>query len=408
MKTRQLQHAIHCLSLLLGLSSLPASTHAYDFSFDGIDFTLHGFGQVVDGKIMSGNNNGTYQQWKCPCTIQNWEYVGMYQKYKGWETAPESLAGLQLTAKFTSKLSATIQEVSRATNENNRPTPDWAFLSYDATPNWTFQAGRKRIPLYYYSDYLYIGYAYPWVRPAPDVYGWPIYEYNGANVDYHTGLGNSDWTLEANYWGGHYAQSNDAYDTLLYTFYPNTSLPNGSGGAQTNEAWLQMHGAYVNLNNGIFGIRVMGEEHRDRASTLLPNGTTSPWFYDLNGNPTNDVLTRIMGVAFNVDTDHWIVRTESDRFDQPATKFIYNYYLAGAGYHWQDWTGMITQSHYITEPTPSAPIEGRRTTYFSVRWDFKPNLCLKLQYDISKDLSQKPYMFLGDSNLLSVALDGSF
>ncbi len=403
-----MKNANHVKAWLAGLLLQTGATLAYDFNFDNIDFTLHGFGQVVEGKVLSGSNNGTYQQWHCPCSIQNWEYVGMYEKYKGWQTAPESLAGLQLTAKFTSQLSATVQEVSRATNENNRPTLDWGFVSYDATPNWTLQAGRKRIPLYYYSDYLYIGYAYPWVRPAPDVYGWPIYEYNGANIDYHTGLGDTDWTLEANYWGGHFAQNNDAYDTQLYTFYPNTSQPQGAGGAQTNESWLQMHGVYVNVTNGIYGLRVMGEMHRDRVQTVLPSGVVSPWFYTTDGNPSNNIMTRIMGIAFNVDSAPWIVRTEADRFDQSAVKLIYNYYLAGAGYQWRDWTGMITASHYITEPSPSAPVEGRRTTYFTVRWDFKPNLCLKFQYDISKDLSQKPYMFLGDSNLASVALQGSF
>jgi hypothetical protein len=190
------------LALLTALAPLFAS--AIDLDDDGT-FKVTGFYNLTAGKILSGKDsefntsNWTYQQWHCPCTIQNWEYVGVYEKSKGWETTPESLAGIQIKKDFTPTLSATMQLVSRGDNTNYRPytpTVDWAYASWkpNADSAWTFQAGRKRIPLYYYSDYLYIGYAYPWVRPAPDVYGWPIYAYDGVNATYETQLGNSNWT----------------------------------------------------------------------------------------------------------------------------------------------------------------------------------------------------------------------
>jgi len=60
------------------------------------------------------------------------------------------------------------------------------------------------------------------------------------------------------------------------------------------------------------------------------------------------------------------------------------------------------------EPTTAASVEGRNTSMFSVRWDFMKNTALKVQYDISKDHSEYPYPFLGDSNILSVSLQGIF
>lgn len=58
---------------------------------------------------------------------------------------------------------------------------------------WKLQIGRKRLPLYYYSDFQDVGYAYNTVRPSPDVYGWDIVNYNGASLSTTRSLG--DWTL---------------------------------------------------------------------------------------------------------------------------------------------------------------------------------------------------------------------
>ncbi|PTT89430.1 hypothetical protein DBR42_07815, partial [Pelomonas sp. HMWF004] len=148
-----------------------------------ISYSLSGFGQFTAGKVLSGTDR-TYAQWQCPCAMQNWEYVGVYEKRKGWQADQESLLGLQGTVRFGDSLSATAQVLSRPGNFNYRPTVDWAYVSWNVSDKWTLQAGRKRIPLYYYSDFLYIATAYPWIRPPADVYGWPIYAYDGANAAY--------------------------------------------------------------------------------------------------------------------------------------------------------------------------------------------------------------------------------
>ena len=47
--------------------------------------------------------------------------------------------------------------------------------------------GRKRLPIYY-SDFQDVGFAYTWVRPPTDLYGWEIVSYNGVNATYR-----GDW-----------------------------------------------------------------------------------------------------------------------------------------------------------------------------------------------------------------------
>ncbi|MCX7220383.1 MAG: hypothetical protein NTY70_16085, partial [Burkholderiales bacterium] len=242
---------------------------AIDLTDDG-SWKLTGFYNLTGAKVLSGSALGssdpwTYQQWKCPCTIQGWEYASVYQKSKGFQVDQESLLGVQIKKDFTPTFSATAQLISRANNPNDgsRPTVDWAYATWTPSTDsaWTFQAGKMRIPLYYYSDYLYIGYAYPWVRPAPDVYGWPIYAYNGANVSYRTQVGNSDWAATIAAWTGGYTQKENAYDTLIYYTTP------------THESWKSILGTSVAVNNGIFDVRAMFMGYKDSTWQDNPDGS---------------------------------------------------------------------------------------------------------------------------------------
>ncbi|MBI3231132.1 MAG: hypothetical protein HYZ45_13465, partial [Burkholderiales bacterium] len=142
-------------------------------------------------------------------------------------------------------------------------------------------------------------------------------------------------------------------------------------------------------------------KHRDSVWQYYPDGSR----YTLLDNQ----FTRIVGLAANVDYNNWIIKTEVDRFEQvnPALgiKNIYKYALLGVGYNYGNWTPMYTMSRYRTV---TEPIEGRNSQYFSVRWDFRKDMALKVQYDISKDKSHYAYPFFGDSRLLSISLQGVF
>jgi hypothetical protein len=384
---------------LIGLALpllLAAHAQATDLTEDG-SLKLTGFYNLTGAKVLSGSALGsstpwTYQQWKCPCTIQTWEYASVYEKGEGFQFDRESLVGVQIKKEFSPTFSATAQLVMRAhnPNEGSRPTVDWAYLTWQpvADSNWTFQTGKFRIPLYYYSDYLYIGYAYPWVRPAPDVYGWPIYAYKGANASYRTQLGESDWAATFHAWTGGYTQHDDAYDTLIYYTTP------------TNESWKKIMGASVTANNGVFDVRLMYMRYKD--STWQGSGAARV-------NLIEDQSTKIMGVSANMDYKNWLIKTEVDRYEQvDASKGlngIYKYALAGVGYQYGAWTPMVTMSRYRTV---LEPIEGRNTRYLSLRWDFMKNTALKAQYDITKDKSHYSYPFFGDSKLFSVSLQGIF
>jgi hypothetical protein len=397
------------ISFAVMLAFLPAFAHAIDLDDNGT-FTLTGFYNIVGGDVLSGGSPVTTSPytfvqpfaspsrstWRCPCTIQNWEYVGVYQEGKGLELNQESLAGVQFKKEFTPTFSGTIQLVSRATNSNagSTPTVDWAYLTWTPATDspWTFQVGKFRIPLYYYSDYLYIGYAYQWVRPIPDVYGWPIYSYDGANVGYRHQIPNSDWSLTSQAWWGSYTQHDDAYDTEIYY------------GVPTNESWKNIWGTYGSLSNGVVDVRAMLMKYRDDTWQSNPAGGPP---ITLTGSASE--FTRIEGLAANVDYKNIVIRSEIDRYQQidlpNGVNNVYKYMLLGVGYNIGNVTPMYTFSRYRTIVEP---IEGRNTQNISVRWDFMKNTALKVQYDVSRDESHYPTPFFGDSKLLSIAIEGVF
>jgi hypothetical protein len=373
------------------------SAHAINLDEEG-RFQLTGFYELTAGKVLSGKaqgqDNWSYQGYQCPCAVQNWEYVKVYEKDKGWQLDQESLLGLQLNAKLTSSVSATMQVVSRPSSYNvgnYEPTIDWAYASWKVSEDWTLQAGRKRIPLYYYSDYLYIGYAYPWVRPSADVYGWPIFAYDGVTALYTRELGTTGWSMNASLWSGNFTDKDSAYMGKLYY------------GTKVEESWKRIQGGWVGVSNGVVELRLMHSMYQETTKSTATDGSVSV---------INDsVFSRVVGASLNVDYEAWLLRAELNKSSQrpnDPSKFVYNYYLLGGGYKVGQFTPMFTMSRYMTEPTTMAAQEGSLTRSASVRWDFMKNTALKLQYDDKKDLSRYSYPFFGDSKMLSVSLQGVF
>ena len=150
--------------LIAALLASAGAAHADDLS-------VTGFATVTVGKAYSGYD-GQFMDAQCPCFIGNYEHGAVYDKNE-WSATRESLAGLQLKYQLTDKLSATAQAVVRASRPGKLDV-DWAYLSYDVAPDTTVQVGRRRLPIYAYSDSVYIGYSLPWVRVPQDIYGWEV------------------------------------------------------------------------------------------------------------------------------------------------------------------------------------------------------------------------------------------
>lgn len=155
--------------------------------------------------LVAARSNGSCQphalaeRYDASCTrwVADWAHGGVITS--DWEADVESRAGLQVDWKLDRQWSATAQLTAR-TLKDQTLNLEWAYLSYAFSPEWKLQVGRKRIPLYYYSDFQDVGYAYNTIRPSPDVYGWDVVNYNGASLSTSQNLG--DWTMRAELFGG--------------------------------------------------------------------------------------------------------------------------------------------------------------------------------------------------------------
>lgn len=72
-----------------------------------------------------------------------------------------------------------------------------AYLSYRVTDQLTWRAGRMRVPFFLYSDFVNVGFAYPWVTPPFEVYSSPFNNLDGLDVVYRTSFGTIDALFQA-------------------------------------------------------------------------------------------------------------------------------------------------------------------------------------------------------------------
>jgi len=95
----------------------------------------------------------------------------------------DTKAGLQADFDIAEQWHATIQFTANA-YENWNTEVEWAFIKYQPRRNLWFRVGRLRFPLYYFSESLDVGFAYPWVRPPMAFYVTSIANFEGMDATY--------------------------------------------------------------------------------------------------------------------------------------------------------------------------------------------------------------------------------
>jgi hypothetical protein len=149
---------------LLTRSLLAAGIALAVSSAQAAEVRINGFASIVAGKTFSeGTDNTSAGSAKGESTFQaDQPTQGTYDSTLDFK--PDTVYGLQFTADLGDKLSVTGQ-LTGAGGEDFETKVTWAYATYELNENWTVQAGRQRIPLFFYSDFLDVGYAYHWMRP---------------------------------------------------------------------------------------------------------------------------------------------------------------------------------------------------------------------------------------------------
>jgi hypothetical protein len=179
----------------------------------------------------------------------------------------DSVAALQLDARFSPTWSATVQLKAAASDRSDqglRLTPAWAFLAWRPNDEWLLRAGKMRVPVYLHSESLDIGVAHDMARLPVEMYSLaPTNDYTGLNVAYSRGsdwLAGGDFTLEA-MWG------RSAQKTRLW--FRDGLPPAVPAGAAFSELDTEVASLVATLRNSQTTLRLSAHEVR----VSVPDGS---------------------------------------------------------------------------------------------------------------------------------------
>ena len=372
--------ALHVLALAV-LLLVGGTVRAAGDTYPAWSFS--GFGTL-------GVAHSDYDQADFTSTIIKADGAGASHK---WAVNLDSRLGGQLGVKLDKKWSAVVQlGVEQRFNASYRPQVEWVNLKYQATPDLALRVGRIALPIFLAADYRKIGYAYPWARTPNEVYGGvPISNSDGVDLAYrwqHAGVKHSTQAFYGR--------------TSIYLTDTTGVKARGVSGVTHTAEWgpatvrVSAFTAVLNLNvvRGMFnGFRQFG-----------PAGIAIADKYDV-------VDKRFTGYALglNYDPGKWFLMVEGGQKDGRSfiAKSVGMY--ASAGYRTGEFTPYVAYSMAAAKsptthpglplaglPPPSAfvarqlnggldmllkTIASQSSVTAGVRWDFRPDMALKVQYE---------------------------
>jgi len=224
-------------------------------------------------------------------TFQSWDTQ--------WNHARNTLAGIQFDAALSDDARAVVQFVSRGLDDFSAEA-EWAYLSYQVSDDLTARAGRMVSPFYMHSQYIRVGYAYPWVETPLEVYQLvPMNTHEGVDLTWRTRTGSVSHDLNV-FLSGMDVQSGDELYVVRDMFGIN--LRSSVGNWTT---WLGYNQGDVSLDLSPL-VPVLGQDFSVRHETAsflsagvqYDNGqlllmaesnqlsldTAADWFPDLEGS----------------------------------------------------------------------------------------------------------------------------
>jgi len=276
---------------------------------------------------------------------------------------PDTNFGLQVSADLGDGLSITGQ-FTGAGGEDFDANVAWAYVSYDLNDSWTLLAGRQRLPFFFYSDFLDVGYAYHWIRPPVET-NVSVDTLDGIQFRHQGFIGS--WDTRVQFYGG----TSDASTTVAGSTF-DIGLEDAIGAVfYASNDWLQLRATHMVAD---FFIEAPGSTQTD----------SDPVGADFSGLAAHATLGDGFVVAEYVTYS----------FDDPVFGSAWDKYegaYISAGYRFGDVTPHITfattdQSLKGFGGSIDAD-EGSEAVTVGARWDFHPQAAFKAEYTTRSDES---------------------
>ncbi len=362
------------------------------FSLPAIsDINFTGYGSIIGGRTL-GQIDDPLRPGQKRDEILTADFYDVGQYDNDFTFNAESIFALQTVVKLSDQLQITGQLVAKAV-DNFQPEFDWYYLTYKASDSLTFMAGRRNIPMYYYSEYSEVGFAYPWMRPPSNLYWWQVTQFNGLHAMYDFELGKYDNTLTF-FYGNEY--SNDNVELLYYN-----KLYGGSA-QSINEFWTKIAGLNWNISGDNFDLRFVYFQNNRGRETIQQDGSIT------DGTPFTQSF---MGVGGKVDIQNLTVLFDwnvAQYDDIVETKFPT--YLVSLVYNIGDYQPYIVYSKANQEQGKlqiTKDLEEHYIMGYGLRYNVLPNASIKLQYDHFEDEGNAAigWAYHGSSDTVTIGLD---
>jgi hypothetical protein len=371
-----------------------ASVHAGDG--DAITFSGSGFLTIAAGRVLNGGDVQPTSGFNCPCFVSDYAQAGVYESGRT-SLRPDSKLGLQGTATLPNGFSVTGQVVQRGAN-GGQTDFEWLYGSHKVNDKLTVQVGRKRLPLFYYSESQDVGLSYPWVHLSPQLYGWEVVNYNGLNLMYGGEWG--EWTSRINVFVGDETVKDSGY----WKIYNGRST-------WTNSRWSNIRGADLTLSKDWLEVRFM--------HILSDIRNTTPPAFDFGVKTPQ----KIYGVSLHAESNPWVAHAEFlsiNRMESYGKDFTQLYAL---GYRFGKLLPMLSYANYYQQQRQASQLnwdpeqsEAHRAVTLSLRYDLTPSSAVKMQYDRWMNRAKSQFFTAspntvnptGSANLLTVSYDMVF
>ncbi|CAH9053807.1 hypothetical protein PSECIP111951_02401 [Pseudoalteromonas holothuriae] len=375
----------------------------------GADLRINGFASIVAGSASDDN-------------------MAVFGYEDEVSFSNESMFAIQVSSDLGDGLSATAQIVSRGRDDYDAKF-EWAYVSYDINDSLRISAGKMRLPLFRYSDFIEVGYAYRWIRPPQSVYNFAFSTPTGLSLLHNTQIGDWDSTAQAVY--GRFEG-----DFIAVTGQDRGKLNDilGFNWTMTRD-WLTLRASYVMAETTI---------SLDNSAQLtgLANALQQFGIQDeYNKLLINEDDGTFIGVGFAIDYNNFLLDGEYTEIEVDNSLLAeQSQYYISVGYRLNDWTVHLTyESNDDEHPTsrfnqvpetitaangeqirvstdstnPNAPLikdamnnalrtahNDTNTVSVGARYDFHPSAALKVEWSrLDNDLSNQ------DNDVIAVAID---
>lgn len=338
---------------------------------------INGFGSIVAASVVDG-----------PGYIAEYPNLGIYDD-DTINFAPESRLGLQFQSQINNKFNFTTQFMMRGANDYE-PQITWAYLGYQVSDDSTLQAGRLRVPVYHFSEFMDVGYAYTWARIPADTYSLDLINYNGVRYIHNISL--SDSTLSVM---GIYGSQSNQNDKLMSYLFP----------TQIDRTFDDVVGIVfdwdrdtINLRSSYVSATMLETRHLGNFLATNILGIPANILYP---SPTNKVdASGDSLVAFDSETDISFFDVSAKWQLGQTTLFaeyneydpFYKSYFASIGYR----VDLIEYYLIYSKFDLNQAWESHDTTAIGLRYDFDDGIALKVDFSMFNDTGFNP--FTGDPN----------